>query len=1016
VRIAFLSCNARTGDAIGNQLAEQVAFFRERGADVRVFIEDDRLVHPAIQSCCDVLTPPHEPHGPTWDFLTACDLVFVAFGQHFGLLDFVPLLMRRRVRLIFHYHGITPAHLWGAHNREAIERGSSQRGLVWCADTALVHSRFAANELRGPTGFPNERIACLGHPIIPAWLAAREGSDLRQRLGLVDARLLLFVGRMAPNKRLAVLIEALARFRSNIPPVHALIVGDDTDTYQTEAERCRQFATELGVADRLHFLGHVDDARLRDCYAAADVFVSPSLHEGFGIPVIEAMASGVAVIAARAAALPETVASAGLTFRPDDSADLARQIERVLASRAVPGQVDEPTSPMRIAVVVNHFADDHVGGAEAALGLMARTLQRAGHAVEVFTTGSELTKPTVTEQDGLIICRFAVQSGDPEEQAAALQRIEQGPQAEREAAGQAFLAGMSQATDLIAELERRTAEFDAMLVGPYLSGLTYQVARRWPERTILVPCFHDEPAARLECFQDVYREVGGILYHSVEEQHFAEADLGVNHPNALCAGTVVDVRTLGNSERGHKRVGTGQRYVVYCGRYTSEKGLGLLLELAQRYAVEHPERFTFVFMGDGAWPIPAETWARDLGHVEGTALRDVLAGASALVQLSRRESLSLVALEAWSQGVPVLAHAAAAVMAGHMQRANGGRLIQDHDDFAAALDDLWHDPQRWQQLGQNGLTYVREHYASESAFLHSLEETICGLREPLHERMRRRGRQRAEEFQRERWREQFAEAVEEWLHAPPRPLREALEIQPRCSERRATAGTPLVLLPLRVVNRGTHAIVADGPGRVVVRWRLGETGAVNGAPLPALLVPEATAALTLHIPVPAETGVYSIVLWAECADDLTTLPLQEVRVPLIVGATASKDTRRPSAAAPEALQESLAVAERLQRLPDDYLDVTQGWFATWKRAIKRKLLNNFKRAYVDVAMRQQSAFNQHVVTALNELAESVSSSGRMEDDPSRLRELLAESQRRCADLEERLARLEACLPQEEVPS
>src|SRR5205807_1108522 len=99
-----------------------------------------------------------------------------------------------------------------------------------------------------------------------------------------------------------------------------------------EADRCRRRAVELGVEERLHLLGHVPAAQLRDAYQVADAFVMPSRHEGFCIPVIEALSAGLPVVAARAGALSETVGSAGLTFTPDDAADLARQIRRVLAT------------------------------------------------------------------------------------------------------------------------------------------------------------------------------------------------------------------------------------------------------------------------------------------------------------------------------------------------------------------------------------------------------------------------------------------------------------------------------------------------------------------------------------------------------------------------------------------------------------------------------------------------------------------------------------------------------------
>src|SRR5205814_2335627 len=131
--------------------------------------------------------------------------------------------------------------------------------------------------------------------------------SLRRRLALTDERIMLFVGRLAANKRVPVLIDALALLKDERPAVHAVIAGDSDDIYRRELERCRQLAAERGIVERVHFLGHVSDAELADAYRSAHVFVMPSLHEGCCIPVLEAMAAGVPVVAARAAALPETI-------------------------------------------------------------------------------------------------------------------------------------------------------------------------------------------------------------------------------------------------------------------------------------------------------------------------------------------------------------------------------------------------------------------------------------------------------------------------------------------------------------------------------------------------------------------------------------------------------------------------------------------------------------------------------------------------------------------------------------
>src|SRR5260370_12192378 len=106
--------------------------------------------------------------------------------------------------------------------------------------------------------------------------------------------------------------------------------------------------------------------------------------------------------------------------------------------------------------------------------------------------------------------------------------------------------------------------------------------------------------------------------------------------------------------------------MAYCGRYSEQKNVPLLLEYARRYQALHPDRFTFAFLGQGEVPIPREGWARDLGFVDEATKLDVLAGAAALVQLSTYESLSLVALEAWTQGTPAIANRHCRVLAGHL--------------------------------------------------------------------------------------------------------------------------------------------------------------------------------------------------------------------------------------------------------------------------------------------------------------------------------------------------------------
>jgi glycosyltransferase involved in cell wall biosynthesis len=1079
MRVALLSHNAQAGDAIGNQLAEKLAFFLDRGADVRVFVESERHLHPSVRAHCRLVASP-EPSGEGWQFITSADLVVVEYGQYYPMLDLVPLLAGGKPRVLLDYHGVTPPEFWGSHNREGLENGLRQRGLVWCADAAVAHSHFTARELSGPTNFPDQRLHVLSHPLdLGRFAPARPRLALRDRLKLENAFLLLFVGRIAPNKRLPVLIEAVHNLRGVSPEVHAVIIGDGGDAYASEFHDCRQLTTELAIEDRVRFLGRVSEEQLLDAYADADLLVMPSLHEGFCIPVAEAMGCGLPVIASRSAAIPETVAGAGLTFEPNDAADLARQIRRALGhdqviradglsqrlANALSPAYSPSTASLRVAVVSFRYGCEIVGGAEASLRRMASALRDDGHGVEVFTTctRSESTWTNElpegrTSVDGIPVHRFAVDPHDRTRHLESVRAILQtdGPVTER--VEREYIRHSIHSARLVDALGERMAEFDAVIVGPYLFGLTYDIASAFPEKTILVPCFHDEPLAQLRLWRPAYENVGGILYHSPEEKSLAELELGIHHPGAVCLGTNLDVRAVGNADRGRSLAKTSRPYLVYCGRYSQQKNLPLLLDYAQRYQQLHPDRFAFVFMGDGNVIIPNSNWARDLGFVDEQTKCDVLAGAAALVQLSHFESLSLVALEAWIQETPVIADHGCRVLTNLIGRSGGGRAIDSFAAFTETLDDLWQRPELWQELGRQGRRHAETEFGDATLFTKTLVDAIRDLRNPLRDRMRAAGLRRAAEFDRKTWREQFGRIVEELLDNPPQPFRELVTIVPRVAERTVSLGQDSTLIPVRVRNDGTHGAVAGGPARILICSMLvDEFGQPcdlpsMDTPLPKLLTPGEEVPGVVRVPVPTTPGNYRLGLYAEyCRREIHASKEEELAeslsipseswVQLVVTETASNRGTPMSGCLTvslETVQAALAEAERRGNLPDEYTDVTEGVFAGLKKKIKAKVLGNFKHAYVDVLSRQQSAFNRHVLAALQELLEccAMLDHARTPADPAteegdavsdqtaklaglvkELTEELIQYNSRLDDMEDRLARLEApSLEQERLAS
>jgi glycosyltransferase involved in cell wall biosynthesis len=662
--------------------------------------------------------------------------------------------------------------------------------------------------------------------------------------------------------------------------------------------------------------------------------------------------------------------------------------------------------PLRVAIVACRYGADFVGGAETSLRTMARALKQHSHDVEVFTTCARSDNPWedfysegTVEIDHVRIHRFRLDPVDHELFRAAASNIVDCNGTVTEEVEADYLRHSVRSKRLLDALRARHDEFDAIITGPYLFGLVHDVACEFPGQTLLAPCFHDEPFARLRAWQRVYPQVGGLLYHSPEEQILAEADLGLGSTGGRCIGSYVETGTSGRPERGHGHVGTPNRYLVYCGRYVAEKGLARLFEYAKRYCEVHPERYALALMGQGNYRIPRETWIQDLGFVGEATKRDVLAGAAALVHFSRNESLSLVALEAWAQGTPVLADANGEVLSGHIRRSGGGRIVHTYELFAAALDDLWERPEEWVAMGGKGREYVGSRYDSCENLAAGLETAIRDVRTPLRERLRSQGLTRAREFSRARWREEFGRFVEEVVHHPPRPFREAIAIQLRSAIRTAAVGDNVILVPARITNRGTHALLADGLSRVMLRSRrvkAGEQGEiVIDTPLPSLLMPGQSISMGIPVKVPSQPGTYQVVISAFGMTGQTQsarLGAESASMHLHVKDSRPGDAENYCSDLLATMEKAVAEAHALQRLPDNYIDVTQGRFAAWKAWIKRKLLGNFKRAYVDVLSRQQSGFNQRMLTAVQELTECC----------AMLSEQLTRNQQQLQSLESRL--------------
>jgi glycosyltransferase involved in cell wall biosynthesis len=196
------------------------------------------------------------------------------------------------------------------------------------ADGILAISEFTRRSILERFPVPEEKItvAPLGlDPQFAEEVPAAVLEETRRRHGLPE-RFVLFVGAVEKRKNLMNLLEAMTRVRRAGEPVDLVLAGREGEASAEVAAS----AERLGLGQAVRILGYLPDTEVRDLYRLARLLVFPSLCEGFGLPLLEAMASGLPAAVSRAGALPEVGGDAAAYFEPEDPADMARVILELL--------------------------------------------------------------------------------------------------------------------------------------------------------------------------------------------------------------------------------------------------------------------------------------------------------------------------------------------------------------------------------------------------------------------------------------------------------------------------------------------------------------------------------------------------------------------------------------------------------------------------------------------------------------------------------------------------------------
>ncbi len=393
--------------------------------------------------------------------------------------------------------------------------------------------------------------------------------------------------------------------------------------------------------------------------------------------------------------------------------------------------LDEIRSARRIGFVPPRYGEGVVGGAEAVLHELAHDFAARGWDVEVLTTCARdhytwaNSFPAGASRDGAItVRRFrTVVSRDPKRAWLEEEILKGGELTLTEQ--QRWMNGSFRVPDLFHWLLDHAAEYGALVFAPYPFWTTFACSLVAPERTVLMPCLHDEPYAYLDLFQPVFSGAGQIWFQTDPEHELAHSIFKLPRSHDV-VGSPVRAPQAYDPDGFRARHGIEGRFILYAGRREGGKGWERLLH-AFAWALHHKALpFSLVTMGVGDVRPPGEIADRviDLGLVSEADRNDAFAAADAYIQPSEYESFSRTIMEAWLAGTFVIGNGASKVVTWHCERSGAGLTYDDDYELAECLAFVAQQGDAATALAAAGRAYVLDNY-SPDIVVPRMEATIA---------------------------------------------------------------------------------------------------------------------------------------------------------------------------------------------------------------------------------------------------------------------------------------------------
>lgn len=283
-------------------------------------------------------------------------------------------------------------------------------------------------------------------------------------------------------------------------------------------------------------------------------------------------------------------------------------------------------------------------------------------------------------------------------------------------------------TELLNAIRNTYVNTDLFIFVTYLYAHTVFGLPLVADKAVLIPHAHDEPFLRLGIMRNVFHAPQAIVYNVEPEMRLVQSTMQNGYIPQFVAGVGIDMPQNVNAARFQAKFGIDGDFVLYVGRIDASKNVNELFEHFAKFRDNYEGDLKLVLLGKEHMPIPQRPDIVSLGFVSEEDKFDAMAAAVALVQPSKYESLSLVALESWLVKTPVLVNGRSEVLKYQCRQSNGGLYYSNYDEFELALNRLLSDSEMTAQMGRQGRTFVQQRFNWDIilAKFQALIETLTG--------------------------------------------------------------------------------------------------------------------------------------------------------------------------------------------------------------------------------------------------------------------------------------------------